>query len=42
MATGEALIEDVGYTAYRMYMVQEMVLERLNEMVTVEEPVAEE
>ena len=42
METGEALIEDVGYTAYRMYMVQEMVLERLNEMVTVEEPAAEE
>lgn len=38
MESGEALLEDVGYTAYRMYMVQEMVLDRLNKLVTVEAP----
>lgn len=42
MESGEALLEDVGYTAYRMYMVQEMVLERLNKIVTVEAPEASE
>ena len=42
MQSGEDLLEDVGYTAYRMYMVQEMVLERLNKMVTVEAPEASE
>lgn len=36
-ASGEELIEDVGYATYRMSMVQNMVIERLMELVTVEE-----
>ncbi len=37
----EELIEDVGYTTYRMYLVLPLVLERLEELVTVEEAAAE-
>lgn len=40
-ATGEELIDDVGFTTYRMYMVQDKVLERLMEIVTVEEETSE-
>ena len=39
--SGEELIEDVGYTTYRMYLVLPLVLERLEELVTVEEAAAE-
>ena len=31
------LIDTVGYTTYRMYLVQDKVLDRLMEIVTVEE-----
>lgn len=40
-ASAEDLIDDVGYTTYRMYMVQDKVLERLMEIVTVEEEASE-
>ena len=36
-ASGEELINDVGFATYRMSMVQNMVIERLMELVTVEE-----
>ena len=36
-ASGEELIEDVGYATYRMSIVQDKVTERLMEIVTVEE-----
>lgn len=35
--SGEELINDVGFATYRMSMVQNMVIERLMEIVTVEE-----
>ena len=35
--SGDALIDDVGYTTYRMSIVQEKVLGRLMEIVSVEE-----
>lgn len=40
-ASAEELIDDVGYTTYRMYMMQDKVLERLMEIVTVEEEASE-
>lgn len=36
-ASGEALIDDVGFATYRMSMVQNMVIERLMEVASVEE-----
>ena len=36
-ASGDALIADVGFATYRMSIVQNMVIERLMEVVTVEE-----
>ena len=36
-ASGDELIADVGFATYRMSMVQNMVIERLMEVVTVEE-----
>ncbi|MCM1181765.1 MAG: FKBP-type peptidyl-prolyl cis-trans isomerase [Roseburia sp.] len=39
--SGDELIDEVGYTVYRMSLVQELVLERLEELVTVEEAAAE-
>ncbi len=36
-ASGTELIEEVGSMTYRMYLVRALVLERLSEMVTVEE-----
>lgn len=36
-SSGQELIDDVGYTTYRMSIVQEKVLERLSEIVTVAE-----
>lgn len=36
-ASGEALIDDVGFAKYRMSMVQNMVIERLMEVASVEE-----
>lgn len=39
--SAEALIDEVGYTTYRMSIVQEKVLARLMEIVTVEEEGAE-
>lgn len=41
-ASGEALIEDAGFTTYRMSLVQERVIERLMEIVSVEEEAAQE
>lgn len=35
--SAQALIDEAGYTTYRMYIVQEKVLDRLMEIVTVEE-----
>lgn len=34
--SAEKLVEEVGYTSYRMYMVRDLVCERLNEIITVE------
>ena len=36
-ASAQDLIDDVGYTTYRMSIVQEKALERLSEIVTIEE-----
>lgn len=38
MTSGEELLENVGYTPFRMYMVKEMVLDKLSTIVVVEEP----
>lgn len=40
--SGEELIEDVGFTTFRMVIVQDKVMERLMEIVTVEEEAAQE
>lgn len=40
-ASGDELVDEVGYTTYRMYMMQDLVLERLNEIINVEETASE-
>lgn len=39
--SAEALLDDVGRTTYRMYMLQDKVMDNLMNSVTVEEPTAE-
>lgn len=41
-ASGDALIDEAGYTTYRMSIVQEQVIERLMGIVSVEEEAAQE
>lgn len=41
-ASGTALIDEVGFTTYRMYVVQELISDRLSELVTVKETLPEE
>ena len=40
--SGEELIREVGYATYRMSIVQEQVVERLMELITVEEEAVQE
>ena len=41
-ASGDALIEQAGYTSYRMSILQDAVIERLTEIVPVEEEATQE
>ena len=40
--SAEALVEEVGYSTYRMTMLQDKVMDRLMELITVEEQAAQE